>query len=322
MFLAIIVSLSSSTLLVKAEKVEKNSYIKEEQLVELFLQSIGHPGDASNPIELKNLTGDLEALSFDVNQMGYIILNINDFTVPELSLVTKSPFDKNDINYYNGPFQYYKLDDKKIISVQTNKTLDLKKIGAVYDKSNNKKKIDDELSKLKNVSLLRAVDVEKYIPGSLSQWYIGGGHCGSIASAIVMKYYDTYINGNYVLSSYQNQNALISLMQQYVGAGGTGYSNLVNGLNRYMSSRGVGNSCARTNGFNFGMVARSINMKRPAIVGTVNHSTFGDHWIIAHGYFQSAVNGNYVIVNNGWGQNNVWVRENYTNLDGVIYFAK
>lgn len=34
-----------------------------------------------------------------------------------------------------------------------------------------------------------------------------------------------------------------------------------------------------------------------------------------------AVDGNYVIVNNGWGNNNVWIEPSTTYLDGTIHFT-
>lgn len=77
------------------------------------------------------------------------------------------------------------------------------------------------------------MNIERYINGSLKTWYISGGHCGSIASAICMRYYYDYVSTNYVPSGSIGQNALIALMQQYVGSGGTTYSNLDNGLDNY-----------------------------------------------------------------------------------------
>lgn len=73
--------------------------------------------------------------------------------------------------------------------------------------------------------------------------------------------------------------------------------------------------------FSFSRVKTQINRSRPIIIGTTNHPTFGDHWIIGHGYFTSPVDGNYVIVNNGWGNNNVWIEPSTTYLDGTIHFT-
>lgn len=55
------------------------------------------------------------------------------------------------------------------------------------------------------------------------------------------------------------------------------------------------------------------------MIGTTNHPKFGEHWIIRCGYFTSTVDGNYVIVNNGWGNNNVWIEPSTTYLDGTIH---
>lgn len=41
----------------------------------------------------------------------------------------------------------------------------------------------------------------KKLPGKLKAWYIGGGNCGAIASAISMRYYYDYVNKSYVNSS-------------------------------------------------------------------------------------------------------------------------
>lgn len=110
-------------------------------------------------------------------------------------------------------------------------------------------------------------------------------------------------------------------MQQYVGSGGTTYSNLDNGLDNYFNARNVNNSANAITSFSFSRVKTQINRSRPIIIGTTNHPTFGDHWIIGHGYFTSPVDGNYVIVNNGWGNNNVWIEPSTTYLDGTIHFT-
>ena len=83
----------------------------------------------------------------------------------------------------------------------------------------------------------------------------------------------------------------------------------------------VNNSANAITSFSFSRVKTQINRSRPIIIGTTNHPTFGDHWIIGHGYFTSPVDGNYVIVNNGWGNNNVWIEPSTTYLDGTIHFT-
>ncbi|WP_048170535.1 hypothetical protein [Methanosarcina siciliae] len=65
-----------------------------------------------------------------------------------------------------------------------------------------------------------------------------------------------------------------------------------------------------------------INSNKPVIVDTDNHPTFDEHWIIAHGYYVLTVPyvdpQYYIIVNNGWGDNNVNVLvDNY--IDDMVY---
>ena len=157
--------------------------------------------------------------------------------------------------------------------------------------------------------------------GTLKTWYISGNNCGSIASAICMSFYRDYVNLHYVDNYHTGKDALIALMQQYVGVGETNYDDLVNGLNWYFKVRGIANSAVKTNGFIFSTVRNKISANRPVIVRTTKPSTYGEHWIIAHGYFESAVDGNYIIVNDGWGSNNVWIESNTSTLDGIIYFT-
>ena len=52
---------------------------------EMFLNSVGKPALLEEGILLKNLNGEYEAVSFSMPENGYIIVNIKDLTIPELS---------------------------------------------------------------------------------------------------------------------------------------------------------------------------------------------------------------------------------------------
>lgn len=60
------------------------------------------------------------------------------------------------------------------------------------------------------------------------------------------------------------------------------HSNLDNGLDNYFNARNVNNSANAITSFSFSRVKTQINRSRPIIIGTTNHPTFGDHWIIGH----------------------------------------
>lgn len=322
--LSVVVLFCSLSLVVFADDTRDNTKdtLLYKERVELFLDSIGHPSTVSNPMWLKNVFGEDEAIVFTLGNSGYIIININDLSIPELSLVNQNPYLGYDAPVYNGPIEYYYIENGQIRSIIDDSVLDVNRIIAPYHQTriNNK---DEFVSDLRSATKEhnRNLDVEKYLPYSLQTWYVSGGHCGAIASAICMRYYYDHVNTSYVGPSYTSESALISVMQFYVGSGGTSYSNMVSGLNSYFASRYVTNAANATTPFSFSKVRNAINANRPIIVGTYNHPVYGSHWLIAHGFFQSDLDGNYVIVNNGCGYNNVWVAVNTTYLDGTIHFT-
>lgn len=322
--LAIVMLFSSAT--VFAEEYD-TKYASENVNIaktraEMFLNSVGRPVALDEGILLKNLNGEYEAVLFSMPANGYIIVNIKDLSIPELSFENSNPYDNVTNPVYNGALSYYSKVGEEFISLEDNSIIRMEEFKNIYSKEDVSSK-EALISTLENASQiqLRHVNVERYINGSLKTWYISGGHCGSIASAICMRYYYDYVSTSYVPSGSTGQNDLIALMQQYVGSGGTTYNNLKNGLNNYFNARSVNNSATATTSFSFSRVKTQINQNRPIIIGTTNHPTFGEHWIIGHGYFTSPVDGDYVIVNNGWGSNDVWIEPSTTYLDGTIHFA-
>lgn len=287
----------------------------------VFLESVGRSVNVKDGILLENIDGGYEAIAFSMPGNGYIIVNLKDLTIPELSFESPNPYLKIENPVYNGALGYYSRRGDAFISVKDNVSFDINQFSEIYSKSEiaNKNDLVQSLE-YSSQNQLRHVNIEQYITGSLKTWYISGGHCGSIAGAICMRYYYDYVDTDYVPSNSTSQDDLIALMQQHVGSGGTNYTDMVDGLNDYLGTRAVNNSASRTNSFSFSRVKTQVNNSRPIIIGTSNHPVYGNHWIVGHGYFTSPVDGDYVIVNNGWGDNNVWIEPSTTYLDGTIYF--
>lgn len=287
---------------------------------ELFLDNIHQDKEISGYVVLKNLNKDNEAILFKTGELGYIIVNINDLSVPELSLEEKNPYDGYSDAFYNGPLQYYYSFNDEIISIKDGKNINLEELDEYYTKDEIND-LDEYLEDLLQSKKLRYVITEKYLSGTLQKWYIDGNNCGSIAAAICMRYFYDYIDTSYVASNKIDQDSLIALMQEYVGSGFTNYYNVSNGLNNYFKTNLINNSTSMNAPFSFSKFKQSIISNRPIIVGTINHPTYGNHWIIGHGYFESRVDGNYLIINDGWRKNNVWIEPSTTTLDGTISFV-
>ena len=290
----------------------------------MFLENIGHPSTVSNPVELKNLDGKVEAIAFTVGQNGYIVVNINDLSIPELSLENPNPFANCEKPIYNGPLQYYYESGGQIKSLVDNSTVDITQIDNCY----KKEKISNLNDYIAVLALeydndTRAATTERYLSASLAEWAMSGGICAAIAAAICIKFmYDNvsyvYIDSN---SDYIYEGALINLMNQYLGGPGVDAYELRDGLNAYFNDRHINNSAVITNPLTFNTVKQSINSNRPLIIGTHDHPTYGDHCIVAHGYFQSRVDGNYIIINDGARHNNVWIEPDMSTLTTSVGFA-
>ncbi len=94
----------------------------EKNYGEMFLESIGHTEKLSNPIPLFNLDDELEAVNFSMGKNGYIIINVKDLSIPELSFENSSPFKSHSETYvYNGPLAYMTKTNGKFIDLMSSK---------------------------------------------------------------------------------------------------------------------------------------------------------------------------------------------------------
>lgn len=312
----------SMDLPIMGSKIDKDIYYAKCR-AEVFLAYLGQKQEVNNITILMNLMKEREACLFELSKGGYIIVNINDLSVPEFAPDGLNPYCKIDNPIYNGPLNYYKEENGKFINIADNSEIDTKAI-FLYHKvaiENKEDYINTLIKKLQNNT--KAVSRPKYIPGRLETWsYNTDGFCGALACAICMRYYNDYVDYRYVDIECIEEIPLTELMRTYVGYYGTEAFDLTNGLNRYLSSRGVNNRTNYTNGFSFLKIKSSINLDRPAILSIRSHPRYRNHWVVAYGYLDNTANGQYVIVNDGWGSINVWLAADATFMDRIVYFSE
>lgn len=295
-------------------------------IAKITLNNMGESEEVLNPCILKNIKGNEEAVVFDISNGGYIIVNINDLSVPEISFEGKNPYDGCENPVYNGPLNYYLCDNNEFYSIKSGEKIDVDNEEA-YEKKplEDKAEYVDTLLK-NNKKRAKARTVRKYLSPMPQNWsYNTDSFCGALACAICMRYYYDNVNSNYVDSLFSNEIDLTTLMRGYVGYRETYKEDLVIGLNRYFSDRGVDN-IARHNGsvFNFDTIINTVDRNRPAIVGIHNHEPYRHHWIIAWGYHYIVNNSNsqYVIVLDGWGNHQVFISVAEGCLREIVYFNK
>lgn len=292
----------------------------------ITLKSMGKSEEISSPIVLENLRGNAEAVLFDIVSGGYIIVNINDLSVPEISFEGENPYIGYENPVYNGPLSYYWRDENNVYySVRNCDIIDIVNI-EVYEKQPLEDK-EEYVAKLQKENKKRSKSgvVTKYLSSMPQNWsYNTTGFCGALASAICMRYYYDNVSTRYVDVLLLGEVDLTELMRGYVGRGGTTKRELARGLNDYFNFMGVDN-VANYNGntFSFNTVVNSINRDRPAIVG-IHRDPYGDHWIVAWGYYYKTNNTNsqYVIVIDGWGNDQVFISVSENCLREVVYFSK
>ncbi|RNI14132.1 hypothetical protein EFE42_05865 [Methanohalophilus sp. RSK] len=315
MFVAIMV-------IVPAAVGQENDFSTEKEYGELFLNIMGESKELISPIPLNNLNGELEAVSFSMKNGGYIIINVNDLSVPEFSLEGKSPFSDSDKTYaYNGPLAYMEDKQGELFQIGMRNAVDKavtpEYVYAVVSVDKDKKLAD--LKALNNRMSRRSIGSGS-LDDSLRTWEDDNIFCGPIAAGITLIYFDDQHDDDFVDSSNENQGDLLSLIinDGYIPNQGTDTSTVKNGLNDYLDDRNLDDYSADSRySFSFSDLKSLINSDKPVIVDTDNHPTYEEHWIIAHGYVE-LINYKYMIVNNGWGGNNVNVAvDGY--IDDMVY---
>lgn len=101
---------------------------------EMFLNSVGKPALLEEGILLKNLNGEYEAVSFSMPENGYIIVNIKDLTIPELSFENSNPYDNVKNPIYNGVLSYYSKVGEEFVYLKDNSSVRIEQFENVYSK--------------------------------------------------------------------------------------------------------------------------------------------------------------------------------------------
>lgn len=309
----LIFTVFSNTLIVSAqsEVVDKNAerYNDIRSYAVNFLVQYDVNKNLSEPYELYNFDNEVVALLFVLEDGGYIIVNTNDFSVPEFSLTdtTIYPLDESQ-KYYNGVSNYFIKKDEKVIDLYTNREITLKEI---YNSENNVVKYGENTPYIENKVIDINVKATAYkIPGIVPNYsYNPTGICGSTASAMFFRYYDTYFNGNIVPTNLETTDGikLIQHLQTFIEKNNRSSSgtDLLSGMNKYLNSRGVHLNISLFN-TTLTYVTSFVGSNRPFVFGTWGASAHGDHWMTGYGY---SIQGDstYIISNDGHGAREVFV---------------
>jgi hypothetical protein len=301
------------------------SYQNEIKYATLFLKNSGFGvNQLSNPITLKNVNGDEESVVFSLNENGYIIINLNNYDIPEFSFEASNPYTIKDAgNVYNGPFNYLRDDGENFTDIISKKIIQKSKVEVNYiqplvDKAKKLQEIESASSSNSSENPLSSYDFIESgsISGTLRTWDTAN-FCGVDGTAILLQYYDDYWSEGFVPDDKETASALTDYLiyYNYIINDGASGPDIVNGywwttgLNDYLDDIGILSWNATTASYSWSTLKNQINMGRPLMVGAnEEHPDFDKaHWIIAHGYFRGYDGLPYIVCNNGHGSNNVYL---------------
>lgn len=263
-------------------------------------------------ILLYDINGKVNAIFVEFEKDGYAIINVNDYTIPEFSLESNKKLNPSIKYLYNGPGALIEFNKRNIKSYSKSSFIYLANEGA-------QKNVLQLNTTIEKSMITRSSSTFDDLDQSLRNWdYNTNNNCGSVAAAIVINYRDRTYNSNYLDSSIQeNEQAVVNLMGNYVGNSWTSLSELRDGINDYLASRGLSRKFVSQSYFNYPKLKSEIASNRPVIIDTDAHGTYGEHWIIASGYLE-LMGYQYVTVTDGLGKSGVQLIVN-SSLDDLLY---
>ena len=292
---------------------------------EFFLLRARGNATLFNPIILKNVVGEEEACIFDISGGGYVIVNLNDLSIPEYSPEGINPYIGIDNPVYNGPFNYYYFEGDNLISINSGDIVCIDNTRDIYRRD----ELDDKeeyINRKRKSKLKRSqkAPIKRYIKNELVTYRNPTRFaCGATAAAICLKYYHDNVDTNYIKREYDSERALIERLrlQRYVGAAGTYDTDLKRGLNQWFEDYDINDSTDIYN-YSFFSVKAQINKSKPIMVWLDETYYEAPHWVVIYGYFEDLANGSYIIVNPGWGYNGVWIEADTSALQTMLYFTR
>lgn len=282
------------------------------------LNDINETADYSNAKALKAADGTERYIYLPFSTGGYLIYDKNLDIIHEYSTNTGNEYiEKNTDIYYTGALRYFVKKNDYFVELSTGKS-----VGSAIKFTEIATTIEERISeKRQKLTSTRLAAARSTISGTVPNYsYNPDGICGSTASAMMLRWYDLYVNQNYVPSNLESSNGvnLIIHLRTYIegNTSGSTVGQVYSGIASYCSNRGVSHNVGyAVVDINY-IVGRIDTYGTPFVLGLYNHPTYNNHWVTCYGY---SVSGgyNFAIVNDGWGSTGINI--NLVNCDYMIW---
>lgn len=332
--ISIYLMIASFSISVFAMNIE--SKVSDEQTIAQAVISSFGKYTVDNTVELYNTSGDIEAVCFDFVPTGYVIVDVNDYSVPEFSPTAETPFlplKSSTMHYvYNGPMKYYTLNAEGVLYDLTNDIeLSIENLSYSYSKKT--------ISTKEKTKKIKLADNDMSIKSTLIyltnhtpvNWHTSY-YCGLDGCAIELKYLYDYHDTDLLTSSMNGSPELQEYLldNDYIPNSGTSASDIVygdspyTGVNDFFRDRGSSIRASKTRYTSSALVEmqESFEDDYPVLLGTepADDWDYDNHWVIAYGYYYQDLSGAHIIINDGFGNNGIYVTTEADHYDYAILF--
>lgn len=150
--------------------------------------------------------------------------------------------------------------------------------------------------------------------------YNPNGICGSTAAAMLLRWYDIYVNTKYVPASLVSSSgtSLIKHLVPYIDGENPGSKpgEVYSGIQDYCTDQKISHSGGLEAVSSDYIIGRVSSDGVPYIMGLRASSSYGAHWVTGYGYTLSGSTC-YAIVNDGHGKTDVSI--NIVNGDFIVW---
>lgn len=284
-------------------------------------------------VALLNDDNEYVAQCFFLKPAGYVIIR-NDYVIAEAAFSdTKSAQMlrkyANKSIYYGGALTYFtqSTEEGKFTEILSGEELNSFDAVATIQAAEDIARLSTQ-TMVRDQSVQAASSLSIYIRGSLrTGWnYNPDGRCGATAAAINLAYFADYIDSWVVPSWHMTSTgqSLTELLTPWIhptdssgnATGGAYAEDVVAGFNTYFRWRGISDRYTAFLGsmtLNNTLLNYVVDGGIPVVILISNHPTYADHFVVSHGVVTNSniSSVSQVIVNDGWGSNNVRINISY-----------
>lgn len=235
---------------------------------------------------------------------GYVVFDhqmnqVVEFSIDGNNLANKGIDSDSKRVYFFGPTLLYIEEDNRIENVSNPNDFHEKEV-FITRLSKEETRVANLTSRnrVQNDMFMPTSTVWAQLPNPLPRYtYNPNGICGSTAAAMMLRYMDLYVNGNFVPTHLQSNDGvlLIKHLVPYIDGASPGSTagEQSAGINTYLAGK-VNYSTRVDYPYDYIFYA-SITYGRPFLLNLSGHPTFGYHAVTAYAYSDG-----WPVVNTGW----------------------